>query len=172
MTTLQPTLLPTPKTFLPMLDRRGVVARIVDACDVLYTEAHLAADLDEGAFAWVFDLSGREEAARKELRFFPGSVEERIRKFYAPSMAAATPSIEDVVRRTLPMTLRQHGHRVVTGRVLRTALNCSPELLNSLIDQGGLKQFGDSQYRRGRGGDPLIEVQSVQALLLARRLNP
>lgn len=169
--TLQPTLLPTPKTFQPMLDRRGVLARVVDACDVIYTDQHLAADLDEGAFEWVFDLSARMDSARAELRFFPGSVEERIRRLLTPG-AARTCTIEDVVRRTLPMTLRQHGHRVVTGRVLRAALNVSSELLASLIDQGALQQFGNSQYRPGRGGDPLIEVASVQTLLLSRQLKP
>ena len=173
MNSIQPPLLPTTKSFVPMHDRRGVLQELVDKCDVLYTESHLAADLDEGAYEWVFDISTRDQSVRTELRFFPGSVERRIRALLNPGLAPLPPhGIDDVLARQLPVALRHHNRLAVHGRVLASALNCSPETINKLIDAGELTQFGDSQYRRGRGGDSIVTVASVQTFLQQRRLQP
>lgn len=167
MTALQPPLGTMPKSFQPMLDRRGVRNEIARHFD------HGEEDVALEHFEWAFDISVLGAAGgRAEVIVFAPCVEQHIKKLYNPKWCVRSYQFDTVLRTMLPGGVRDHGGRTVTCPLLMKAWGaCSRMLVIDLIDAGHLKQFGASEYRPGRGGEAIIEIASVEKFLLSRRLN-
>jgi len=163
---IQPVFEATPKTFVPMRDRLGVLNRVIDLHDGQFTDAHLASYIKAEYLNPVFDIGFG--STRSELRFFPPAVDQFISWLNNPNVPWREFTIEDVMARQFPRALRTLGGLAVRGPVVCMSLGCEYKLVIAHIDERHLKQLG--QYRRGNGGEAVIEVASIETFLTGRKL--
>lgn len=147
----------------PLVSLDHARTAIAFACDVQYGVDELEQEIECGEFEWVFDIASITPP--RVLRIFWPCVLQRIEKLKNPKWRVKRFVLDEIMAALFP------GRQPYTKTPrIEVGFACSPDLVIDLIDAGELEQFGASEYRRGRGGEALITLDSIERFLKERQV--
>ncbi|MDB6111298.1 MAG: hypothetical protein JWR69_3048 [Pedosphaera sp.] len=168
MTTSQRNLPLTVQIRMPLLDVAAVRGALgVDEDDVLLL-------IEDRVLPWAFNIAVKcgvqkmgewsERTLRREIRVLSKCVTQ----YQSIGGYKAAKRIEwpEALRLILP-----NDKPFLLGTELEQAFICSNELVIDLVKSRQLDLMPGTDYRRGRGGSPVITRASVERFLKARRIN-
>jgi hypothetical protein len=169
------------QTPLPVVDARIIPMSTIEAARIAlaefeYTSDDLDADIDAGAFEWVWDLAARASlnpvsrdgfTQRREIRIYTPCIQQRLNHLKNPKWNVRRFSLAEITQALFPGC----NYKWVKSPAVALAFNCSPQHVTDLIRIRALEELaGADPLRPGRNGAATIGWSSIIAFLNTRRI--